>query len=48
VRILSDRALAEALGAAGRARSAAWTYTAEEYADNVAALVARATEARRG
>ena len=48
VRILSDRALAEALGAAGRARSAAWTYTAEEYADNVAALVARSTEARRG
>jgi len=48
VRILSDRALAERLGAAGRERSADWTYTAEEYADNVARLVGRAVVARRG
>ena len=47
VRILSDRALAERLGAAGRARSADWTYTADEYADRVAELVGRAVEARR-
>ena len=36
VRLLSDRGLAERLGAEGRARSTAWTYTAEEYADDVA------------
>jgi glycosyltransferase involved in cell wall biosynthesis len=48
VRILSDRELAERLGAAGRARSAAWTYTPEEYADNVVELVGRAVEAARG
>ena len=47
VRILSDRALAERLGEGGRARSAAWTYTPEEYADRVAQLVERAVEARR-
>ena len=46
VRILSDRALAERLGEGGRARSAAWTYTPEEYADRVAQLVERAVEAR--
>ena len=46
VRILSDRALAERLGEGGRARSAAWTYTPEEYADRVAELVERAVEAR--
>jgi glycosyltransferase involved in cell wall biosynthesis len=45
-RILSDRALAERLGEGARARSAAWTYTPEEYADRVARLVARAVEAR--
>ena len=47
VRILSDRALAERLGEGGRTRSAAWTYTPEEYADRVAQLVERAVEARR-
>lgn len=46
VRILSDRALAERLGEGGWARSAAWTYTPEEYADRVAQLVERAVEAR--
>ena len=47
VRILADRALAERLGAGGRARAAAWTYTPEEYADRVVELVERAVEARR-
>lgn len=47
VRLLSDRALAERLGAAGRERSHAWTYTAEEYADRVVELVGHAVEARR-
>jgi glycosyltransferase involved in cell wall biosynthesis len=47
VRILSDRSLAERLGAGGRARADAWTYTADEYADRVVELVARAVEARR-
>ena len=47
VRILSDRALAERLGAAGRARSVDWTYTPEEYADRVVELVGRAVEARQ-
>lgn len=46
VRLLSDRALAERLGAGGRARSVEWTYTADEYADRVAQLVERAVEAR--
>ncbi len=46
VRILSDRALAERLGAEGKARSSAWTYTPEEYADRVVELVERAVEAR--
>ena len=46
VRILSDRGLAERLGEGGRARSAAWTYTPDEYADRVAELVERAVEAR--
>ena len=46
VRVLSDRALAERLGAAGRARSADWTYTPEEYADLVVELVQRAVEVR--
>lgn len=41
VRILSDRALAERLGAQALADSEQWTYTAEEYAGNVAALVER-------
>ena len=47
VRILSDRALAERLGAGGLARSAEWTYTADEYADRVMELVGSAVEARR-
>lgn len=47
-RILSDRGLAERLGEGGRARSAAWTYTPEEYADRVVELVERAVEARSG
>jgi glycosyltransferase involved in cell wall biosynthesis len=47
VRILSDRDLAERLGAAGRVRSADWTYTPEAYADRVVELVGRAVEARR-
>ena len=46
VRLLSDRGLAERLGTEGKARSIAWTYTAEEYADNVADLVERAVAAR--
>jgi glycosyltransferase involved in cell wall biosynthesis len=48
VRILSDRALAERLGAGGLARSAEWTYTADEYADRVVELVGAAVEAWRG
>jgi len=47
VRVLSDRALAERLGAAGRERSGEWTYTADEYADRVVELVGRAVEARQ-
>jgi len=47
VRILSDRALAQRLGDGGRARAADWTYTADEYADNVLELVDRAVAARR-
>ena len=46
VRILSHRALAERLGAEGKARSSAWVYTPEEYADSVVELVERAVEAR--
>ena len=46
VRVLGDRALAERLGEGGKARSSDWTYTAEEYADNVAELVERAVGAR--
>jgi glycosyltransferase involved in cell wall biosynthesis len=48
VRLLSDRGVAERLGSGGRALSAEWTYTAEEYADRLVELVARAVEARRG
>ena len=47
VRLLSHRGLAERLGAGGRALSAEWTYTADEYADRVVELVGRAVEARR-
>lgn len=47
VRILSDRSLAERLGAGGHARSAEWTYTADEYADRVVELVGSAVAARR-
>ena len=47
VRILSDRALAERLGAAGQARSSEWTYTADDYADRVVELVGSAVAARR-
>jgi glycosyltransferase involved in cell wall biosynthesis len=46
VQILSDRALAERLGAEGSARSSSWTYTPEKYAADVAELVERAVEAR--
>ena len=46
VRILSDPALAERLGAEGKARSSSWTYTPEKYAADVAELVERAVEAR--
>jgi glycosyltransferase involved in cell wall biosynthesis len=46
VGLLSDRARAERLGAEGKARSADWTYTADEYADNVVDLVERAVAAR--
>ena len=47
VRVLSDRTLARRLGEGGRALSASWTYTPEDYADRVAELVGRAVEARR-
>jgi len=46
-RVLSDRALAERLGAGGLTRSDEWTYTADEYADRVMELVGSAVEARR-
>jgi glycosyltransferase involved in cell wall biosynthesis len=42
VRILSDRPLAERLGAAGHAWSSDWTYTPVEYAARMADLVERA------
>ena len=45
VRILSDRALAERLGEGARRRAGEWTYSADEYADNVLDLVRRATRA---
>lgn len=48
VRVLSDRELAQRFGDAARVRAAAWTYTADEYADNVLDLVRRAVAARRG
>ena len=41
VRVLSDRALAERLGAQALEDSKPWRYTAAEYADNVAELVER-------
>jgi glycosyltransferase involved in cell wall biosynthesis len=44
VRVLSDRALAERLGAEALADSAPWRYTAAEYAGNVAALVKRVSQ----
>src|SRR5262245_45072858 len=46
VRVLSDRELAQRLGDAARARSAEWTYGADEYADRVVELVERAVAAR--
>jgi len=46
VRILTDRSLAERLGAGGHARSSEWTYTADEYADRVVELVGSAVAAR--
>ena len=46
VELLSDRSLAERLGAEGLARSREWTYTADEYADRVVELVGRAVAAR--
>ena len=45
VRVLSDRDLAQRLGDGGHARSADWTYTADEYAERVAELVDRAMAA---
>jgi glycogen(starch) synthase len=42
VRILSDRGLAERLGARAAQDAAAWLYTPEEYADRYAELVERA------
>ena len=39
VRLLSDRTLAERLGGQALEDSQPWRYTAEEYAENVAALV---------
>ena len=47
VRLLSDRTTAERMGAAGHLRSAEWTYTAGDYADRVAELVARAVATKR-
>jgi glycosyltransferase involved in cell wall biosynthesis len=47
VAILSDRSLADRLGAGGLARSREWTYTADEYADRVVELVGSAVAARR-
>jgi glycosyltransferase involved in cell wall biosynthesis len=47
VRILSDRSLAERLGAGGLARSGEWTYSADEYADRVVELVGRAVDVRQ-
>ncbi|HZO97877.1 MAG TPA: glycosyltransferase family 4 protein [Gaiellaceae bacterium] len=41
VRMLSDRPLAERLGAAARERAGRWLATPEEYADRIAELVAR-------
>ena len=46
VRLLSDRALAERLGAQALEDSQPWRYTAAEYADNVAALVARVAQTK--
>ena len=46
VRILSDRALAQRLGDGARARADGWTYTPDEYADNVFALVEQAVASR--
>jgi glycosyltransferase involved in cell wall biosynthesis len=46
VRILSDRPLAERLGAGGHARSGEWTYSADEYAHRVLELVGSAVAAR--
>jgi glycosyltransferase involved in cell wall biosynthesis len=47
VRVLSDRSLAERLGAGGLARSSEWTYSADEYAERVVELVGRAVAARQ-
>jgi glycosyltransferase involved in cell wall biosynthesis len=44
VRMLSDRELAERLGARALEDSGPWRYTAAEYADNVAALVEHVTQ----
>jgi len=46
VRLLTDRATAERMGAAAHARSEEWLYTPEEYADMVADLVERAVATR--
>jgi glycosyltransferase involved in cell wall biosynthesis len=44
VRVLSDRPLAERLGAQAHADSARWRYSAEQYADSVAELVERVAD----
>jgi glycosyltransferase involved in cell wall biosynthesis len=41
VRLLTDRGLAERLGAGALERSRAWRFTAEEYAARIAELVER-------
>ncbi len=46
VRVLTDRARAEQLGAEARRRAATWVYTPEEYAERVVQLVERAVAAR--
>jgi glycosyltransferase involved in cell wall biosynthesis len=46
VRILSDRSAAQRLGDGAHAHASEWTYTADEYAERVAELVARAKAAR--
>jgi glycosyltransferase involved in cell wall biosynthesis len=46
VRVLTDRALAERLGAAAHARFPEWNQTPEQFAERLRALVDRAIRAR--